>query len=104
MIIYGLFNMINTPKIYGMIEVLKMQKNWNLLLFFGRDHQLVYFTMLSPHQVVQALGRLIWLRGALIIMKDYVSALITIHEPKTMANILQHESCNDMMQQEMNSI
>jgi hypothetical protein len=49
--------MINTPKIYGMIEVLKMQKNQNLLLFVGRDHQLVYFTMLSPHQVIQALGR-----------------------------------------------
>jgi hypothetical protein len=38
MIIYGLFNMVNTPKIYGMIEVLKMQKNQNLLLFVGRDH------------------------------------------------------------------
>jgi len=37
-------------------------------------------------------------------MKDYVSALITIHEPKTMAEALQHEGCNDVMQQEMNSI
>jgi len=37
-------------------------------------------------------------------MKDYVSALITIHEPKTMAEVLQHEGCNDVMQQEMNSI
>ncbi len=98
MIIYGLFNMISTPKIYGMIEVLKMQKNQNLLLFASRDHQLVYFTMLSPHQVVQALGRPIWLRGALIIMKDYVSALITIHEPKIMAKALQHEGRNDVMQ------
>jgi len=49
--------MVNTPKIYGMIEMLKMQKNQNLFLFVGRDHQLVYFTMLSPHQVIQALGR-----------------------------------------------
>jgi hypothetical protein len=80
-----------------MIEMLKMQNNQNLFLFVGRDHQLVYFTMLSPHQVIQALGRPIWLWGVLIIMKDYVSALITIHEPKTMAEALQHEGCNDVM-------
>jgi len=29
--------------------------------------------------------------------EDYVSALITIHEPKTMAEALQHEGCNDVM-------
>jgi hypothetical protein len=37
-------------------------------------------------------------------MKDYVSALITIYEPKTMELTLQHEGCNDVMQQEMNFI
>jgi hypothetical protein len=37
-------------------------------------------------------------------MKDYVSELITIHEPKTMAEAFQHEGCNDVMQQEMDSI
>jgi len=31
-------------------------------------------------------------------MKDYVSALFTIHEPKTMVEVLQHEGCNDVMQ------
>jgi hypothetical protein len=80
-----------------MIKMLKMQKIPNLFSFIGRDHQWVYFTMLSLHQVVQALGRLIKLHGALIIMKDYVSALITIHEPKIMAKALQHEGCNDVM-------
>ncbi len=65
-----------------------MQKIPNLRLFVGRDDQLVYFTMFSPHQVVQALGRPIILQGTLIIMKEYVSALITIHEPKTMAKAL----------------
>jgi len=54
--------------------------------------------MFSPHQVVQTLGRLVRLRGASIIMKDYVSALIMIHEPKTMVEVLQHEGCNDVMQ------
>jgi hypothetical protein len=44
--------------------------------------------MLSSHQVVQALGRPIRLQGASIIMKDYVSALIMIHEPKNMAEAL----------------
>ncbi len=34
----------------------------------------------------------------IIIMNDYVNALITIHEPKTMAESLQHESYNDVMQ------
>ncbi len=37
-------------------------------------------------------------------MKDHVSALVTIHEPKTMAKVLQHEGCNDVMHQEMNFI
>ncbi len=73
------------PKIYGMIKMPKMQKIPNLRLFVSRDHQLVYFTMLSPHQVVQALGRPIILQGTLIIMKEYVNALITIHERKIMA-------------------
>jgi hypothetical protein len=36
------------PKIYGMTKMPKMQKIPNLLLFVGRDHQLVYFIMLSP--------------------------------------------------------
>ncbi len=36
------------PKIYGMTKMPKMQKIPNLLLLIGRDHQLVYFTMLSP--------------------------------------------------------
>jgi hypothetical protein len=71
-----------------MIKMPKMQKIPNLRLFVSRDHQLVYFTMLSPHQVVQALGRPIVLQGTLIIMKEYVSALITIHEPKIMAKAL----------------
>jgi hypothetical protein len=80
-----------------MIKMLKMQKIPNLFLFVGRDHQWVYFTMLSLQQVIQALGRPSKLQGASIIMKDYVSALITIHEPKIMAEALQHESCNDVM-------
>ncbi len=33
-----------------------------------------------------------------------MSALITIHELKTMAKVLQHEGCNDVMGQEMNFI
>ncbi len=33
-----------------------------------------------------------------------MSALIMIHEPKTMAEALQREGCNDVMQQDMNSI
>jgi hypothetical protein len=79
-----------------MIKMSKMQKILNLLLFVGRDHQLVYFTMLSPHQVVQALNRPITLQGVSIIMKYYVSTLITIHEPKTMVKAFQHEGmlCN----------
>jgi hypothetical protein len=44
MIIYGLFH----PKIYGMTKMPKMKKNPNLLLFIGRDHQMVYLAMLSP--------------------------------------------------------
>jgi len=75
-------------KIYGMIGMPKMQKIPHLRLFVSRDHQLVYFTMLSPHQVVQAFGRPIILQGTLITMKEYVSALITIHEPKIMAEAL----------------
>jgi hypothetical protein len=97
MIIYGLFNMKVHSKIYGMIKMLNIQKIPNLFLFVGRDHQWIYFTMLSLHQVVQTLGGPIKLQGALIIMKDYVSALITIHEPKIMAEALQHEGCNDVM-------
>jgi hypothetical protein len=34
-----------------MIKMPKMQKIPNLFLFIGRDHQLVYFTMLSPTSV-----------------------------------------------------
>ncbi len=40
----------------------------------------------------------------IIIMNDYVNALITIHELKTMAKSLQHESYNDVMQSKMNFI
>jgi hypothetical protein len=49
MTIYGLFNVIRTSQIYGIIKMLKMQKIPNLLLLVGRDDQLVYFTMLTPH-------------------------------------------------------
>jgi hypothetical protein len=38
------------PKINGTTKMLKMQKIPNLLLFVSRDHQLVYFTMLSPYK------------------------------------------------------
>jgi hypothetical protein len=34
-------------------------------------------------------------------MKDYVSALVKIYEPKTMAKALQHEGCNDVKQHEI---
>jgi hypothetical protein len=49
MTIYGLFNMISTPQFLWHDKLSKMQKIPNLLLLVGRDHQLVYFTMLSPH-------------------------------------------------------
>jgi len=48
MIICGLFNMMITPQFYGMTKMPKMQKIPNLFLLVGRDHQFIYFTMLSP--------------------------------------------------------
>jgi hypothetical protein len=43
MTIYGFFNMVIYANFYYIAKMLKIQKIPYLLLFVGRDHQVIYF-------------------------------------------------------------